>query len=118
MMERLFQLKVSCGTGVCPRGAQVRTRVGRVLNPLSSMKTMVRLCRRVLHVTNNLSPYCANLNKNLKPEVLESQCIPTDRRLWEIAHAVAFWSARRDLLASSFNDFLRDSLPQRRLGFY
>jgi len=41
-MERLFQPKVSWITGVWPRGAQVRTRVGRVLSPLSSMKTMVR----------------------------------------------------------------------------
>jgi hypothetical protein len=29
-------------TGVCPRGAQVRTRWGRSLSPLSSIKTMVR----------------------------------------------------------------------------
>ena len=48
MIERLFQLKVSCKSGVCPRGAQVRTRVGRVLKPLSSRKTMVRLCWRAL----------------------------------------------------------------------
>ena len=46
MMERLFQLKVSGNTGVSPSGAQVRARVGRVLNPLSSIKTMVRVCCR------------------------------------------------------------------------
>src|ERR1700675_347458 len=38
----VFQLKWYWSTGVCPRGAQVRHRCGRWLNPLSSMKTMVR----------------------------------------------------------------------------
>src|SRR5271154_5079927 len=38
----VFQLKWYWSTGVCPRGAQVRHRWGRWLNPLSSMKTMVR----------------------------------------------------------------------------
>jgi hypothetical protein len=56
--------------------------------------------------------------KNLKPEVLKSQCIPTEKRLWAIARAADFWTARRELLAESFNDFLKDSLPQRRLGAY
>lgn len=46
MMERLFQLNVSCSSGVCPRGAHVRTRVGRVLRPLSSRKTIKRPYRR------------------------------------------------------------------------
>src|SRR5208283_3032314 len=40
--ESICQLKWYCSTGVCPRGAQVRTRCGRSLNPLSSMKTIVR----------------------------------------------------------------------------
>jgi len=39
-------LKWYCRTGVCPRGAQVRTRQGRSLNPLSSMKMMVRPSRQ------------------------------------------------------------------------
>ena len=56
--------------------------------------------------------------KDLKPEVLESQCIPADKKLWAIDHAADFWVARRELLAASFNDFLKDSLPERRLGFY
>src|ERR1700758_4471968 len=38
----VFQLKWYCSTGVSPRGAQVRQRCGRWLNPLSSMKTIVR----------------------------------------------------------------------------
>src|SRR5712691_5533974 len=42
MADSIFQLKWYCSTGVCPRGAQVRQRCGRSLNPLSSMKTMVR----------------------------------------------------------------------------
>jgi len=56
--------------------------------------------------------------KSLKPEVLESQCIPTNKKLWAIEHAADFWAARRDILARAFNDFLKDSLPQRHLGFY
>ena len=54
--------------------------------------------------------------KRLGLRVLKSQCIPTDQRLWAIDRADAFWEARRELLADSFNDFLKDSLPQRRLG--
>jgi hypothetical protein len=54
--------------------------------------------------------------KRLGSRVLKSQCIPTDHSLWAIDRADAFWAARRELLADSFNDFLRDSLPQRRLG--
>src|SRR5215471_17676645 len=38
----VFQWKWYCSTGVRPRGAQVRQRCGRWLNPLSSMKTIVR----------------------------------------------------------------------------
>jgi hypothetical protein len=33
-------------TGVLPRGAQVRTRWGRVLTPVSSMKAIKRPSRR------------------------------------------------------------------------
>src|SRR3989442_9807224 len=42
MADSIFQLKWYCSTGVCPRGAQVRQRCGRSLNPLSSTKTIVR----------------------------------------------------------------------------
>ena len=54
--------------------------------------------------------------KRIGPRVLKSQCIPEDESLWFIDRAQEFWAARRELLADSFNDFLRDSLPQRRLG--
>src|SRR6201998_3276156 len=40
--ERVFQLKLYCRMGVCPRGAQVRQRCGRWLSPLSSIKTRMR----------------------------------------------------------------------------
>lgn len=40
------QVKLYGSTGVCPLGAQVRTRVGRSLNPDSSMRTTVRPSRR------------------------------------------------------------------------
>jgi hypothetical protein len=53
--------------------------------------------------------------KNLRPRVLESQCIPTDSSLWSIDQAEAFWEARRELLAESFNEYVRAGLPQRRV---
>lgn len=54
--------------------------------------------------------------KSIDPRVVKSQCIPSEDSLWAIDRAEDFWAARRELLAESFNDFLRDSLPQRRLG--
>jgi hypothetical protein len=53
--------------------------------------------------------------KRLEPRVLKSQCIPPDQSLWVIDRADDFWESRRELLAASFNEFLRESLPQRRL---
>jgi hypothetical protein len=53
--------------------------------------------------------------KQIGPKVLHSQCIPTDKKLWAIEASEDFWAARRELLAQAFNDFLHDSLPQRRL---
>jgi hypothetical protein len=54
--------------------------------------------------------------KRLGAKVLKSQCIPDDQSLWAIDRAEDFWAKRRELLAESFNEFLQDSLPQRRLG--
>jgi hypothetical protein len=54
--------------------------------------------------------------KRIEPRVIESQCIPPDDGLWAINRAEDFWKARRELLAESFNDFLRNLIPQRRLG--
>lgn len=51
----------------------------------------------------------------IKPAILESQCIPSDRTLWRVDRADDFWHARRELLAESFNSYVRESLPQRRL---
>jgi hypothetical protein len=50
-----------------------------------------------------------------KPRVLESQCIPRDVTLWSVDQAQAFWQARRELLAKSFNEYVRAGLPQRRV---
>lgn len=47
--------------------------------------------------------------------VLESQCIPTDPALWSIDSADEFWQVRGELLADSFNEYIRKSLPSRRL---
>jgi hypothetical protein len=54
--------------------------------------------------------------KKIGSRVLKSQCVPDDQSLWAIDRAEDFWSARRDLLADSFNEFLRGSFPLRRLG--
>ena len=54
--------------------------------------------------------------KGLKRGVLESQCVPTDKSLWSIERADDFWAERRNLLAESFNKFLKKTLPQRRVG--
>ena len=51
----------------------------------------------------------------VKTRVLQSQCIPTDSALWRIHQAEAFWQARRELLAESFNDYVGQALPQRRI---
>ena len=45
MTEMCVQLKWNWMIGVCPLGAQVRTRVGRSLRPDSSMKTIKRPSR-------------------------------------------------------------------------
>ncbi|MDQ3696970.1 MAG: hypothetical protein M3373_02940 [Gemmatimonadota bacterium] len=46
----------------------------------------------------------------VKTRVLQSQCIPTDSALWRINEAGPFWEARRELLAQSFNEYVRDAL--------
>lgn len=51
----------------------------------------------------------------LSPEVVQSQCIPTDRSLWSVDRAKDFWAARRELLADAFNDYIRANLPKRRM---
>jgi hypothetical protein len=48
-------------------------------------------------------------------EVLEAQCIPTDRDLWRIDRYEAFLAARRRLIAERLNEFLESSLPGGRL---
>lgn len=46
IIDSYFQSKWNWITGVCPLGAQVRTRVGRSDNPDSTMKAMTRPSRR------------------------------------------------------------------------
>ena len=53
--------------------------------------------------------------KQLNPKVLNSQCIPVDESLWKIDSSEEFWKERRRLLANSFNEYIQDALPQRRL---
>jgi hypothetical protein len=51
--------------------------------------------------------------EKLDRAVLESQCIPLNKRLWRIKRAKAFWAARRELLADAFNDYTKLVLPGR-----
>jgi len=51
----------------------------------------------------------------IKPRILKSQCIPTDRSLWRVEKADSFWRRRRELLAESFNEYVRAALPHRHL---
>ena len=53
--------------------------------------------------------------KEIDPAFLESQCIPVDPTLWLVREADAFFTARRTLLAASFNEFVHDALPNRKL---
>lgn len=53
--------------------------------------------------------------RKISREVLESQCIPLDKDLWQIDRSDEFWDARRRLLADAFNGFLRKMLPGRRI---
>jgi hypothetical protein len=54
--------------------------------------------------------------KRVKPRVLESQCVSQKTELWTVERADDFWGERRQLLAASFNEFLAEALPGRRLG--
>lgn len=54
--------------------------------------------------------------KRIAKKVLTSQCVPMDSKLWAIDRADEFFDARRELLASSFNEFVKDALPQRRVA--
>jgi hypothetical protein len=54
--------------------------------------------------------------KAIGSKVLKSQCVPTNHDLWRIECSEEFWEARRELLHDSFNDFLKQCFPKRRLG--
>lgn len=54
--------------------------------------------------------------KTLSKKVLASQCIPMEENLWRVDQSHEFWEARRALLAESFNEFVRNSLPGRKLS--
>ena len=54
--------------------------------------------------------------KRISKKILKSQCVPNDSHLWAIDRAEQFWEARRALLAESFNEFLKNALPGRRVA--
>lgn len=45
--------------------------------------------------------------------ILESQCIPTDKQLWETDKFAGFALSRRQNLAGAFNEFLEQAFPGR-----
>jgi hypothetical protein len=51
----------------------------------------------------------------VRSDVLDSQCIPLDRKLWRVERAKDFWEARRKLLAKAFNGFLKSCFPTRHI---
>ena len=48
-------------------------------------------------------------SRETSKEELESQYIPTDSALRRIDKAEAFWEAKRELLAESFNEYVREA---------
>jgi hypothetical protein len=54
--------------------------------------------------------------KDIRPDILASQCIPEDSTLWYIDKSSAFFRARMALLSEAFNDFVRECLPGRHLS--
>jgi hypothetical protein len=54
--------------------------------------------------------------RKIPKRILQSQCVPHDPDLWSIDRAPEFWAQRRTLLSESFNEFLKESLPGRRLA--
>jgi hypothetical protein len=53
--------------------------------------------------------------KDVGDQILKTQCVPLDESLWRINRAESFFTTRRRLLAESMNDFLRSTLPNRKL---
>ena len=51
----------------------------------------------------------------LTPKTRASQCIPDSEDLWSMDAASRFWSARRKLLAESFDEFIQERMSARRL---
>jgi hypothetical protein len=47
--------------------------------------------------------------------LLDSQCIPVESKFWRVAKSEEFFAARRELLAESFNELVREALPKRWL---
>jgi hypothetical protein len=54
--------------------------------------------------------------KKMPERILISQCVPLERSLWKIEEAEAFWAERRTLLAKSFNEFVKEALPNRKIS--
>ena len=52
--------------------------------------------------------------KTIREDVLQSQCIPMDEALWRVDRAEDFWTARRELLADAFNEYIKSALPNRQ----
>jgi len=94
---------------ILPRGQFVQEE----RSDADNIANMAFIAGDVNRAISNAGPevYLAKLSRR----VLRSQCIPTDPNLWRIDKAERFWEARRELAAESFNEFVRKSLPRRRI---
>lgn len=95
---------------ILPRG-QFPEKQRQVANNIANIAFISGSVNRSINVTGP-EVYL----KRIAQGVLASQCVPEDRALWSIEKAEEFWAARRELLAEAFNEFVRQSLPQRRVA--
>jgi hypothetical protein len=75
----------------------------------------------IAFITSDVNKFISNKGpevylQDINPAYLESQCIPLDETLWRVKQAEEFFGARRELLVDSFNEFVREALPERQLS--
>jgi hypothetical protein len=92
-----------------------RAQFGRAARPTSDNVANIAFVASDVNKSIGLSGPEVYLKK-VSTKTLQSQCVPIETSLWSIDKAEDFWRARRAILAESFNEFLRDALPNRRVA--